>query len=327
LNTTTATVASYKSLVLAAAKTDTLRKGIVARFDKLRAQLKQAEKETDDTTLIRVFQTALKAEINHITKALYELNTAQVLLNEVREDEEFVSKRIDEVAKVAHVVAGNEKTLTEKFRQAKALENEAEEALKNAFASPAESFRKLAWMDKNVDESKKFVEAQAKKVHALQDKADAAAAAGDARALEQAQGTLRDLGLADLGQANGIFFKFAGDFLNEIKTLNYSVQVMAELTDGATDLLKEAKGTQGLVESLQDIGKNVLALSVDAIDAKKALKVLGLDTKHLARLTKALSVPKAELERALDVMVRELKLATTGRQMLDVLHQGGVVPR
>ena len=171
------------------------------------------------------------------------------------------------------------------------------------------------------------VEAQTKKVYALQDKAAAAVAAGDARALEQVQGTLRALGLADLGLGNATFLKFAGDFLDEIKTLNYSDEVMAELTDGANDLLKEAKSTQGLVEMLQGIEKNVLALSVEAIDAKKALKVLGLDARHLARLTKALAVPKAELERALDVLVRELKLAITGRHMLDVLRKGGVVPR
>lgn len=325
--TTAATLASYRKLVPAAAKVDKHRKEIVPRFDKLKARMKDAAKGGDGT-MLGVYSTALTAEINHITTALHDVNEAQVLLHEVREDEEFVSERLDAVAKVAKVVADGEKALTERFKQAKALENEAEKATESAYESPDERFRELAFLDRNVEDAKKRVNDVGRKVDVLKTKADAALSDGDAKALEQAKAALKALGVAELHLGNDTFLEFSGSFIERIEASKYENSAKVELIDGARDLLKEAKTTAGRIDEIKQVAKEIEAMALDAIDAKKALKVLGLDAKHLTRLSKALAVSKAELERSLDALVRELKLAdTSGKQLLGELRKAGVVPR
>ena len=130
--TTAATLASYKNLVRAAARIDKLRKEVVPRFAKLKARLQAAGRDLDET-MLRLYGKALTAEINQITSAMHEVNTGKVYLNEVSEDEDFVADRLDAVAKLGKVVADADKALTDTFKQAKALENQAEKDTTKAF--------------------------------------------------------------------------------------------------------------------------------------------------------------------------------------------------
>lgn len=328
MTTATATTPThYRNLVRAAARIDKHRKDIVPRFAKLKARVQDAVKELDET-MLRVYRTGLTAEINRITTALHDVNEGQYLLNEVNADEDFVAERFEAVAKLGKLVSAGSKALTETFKQAKALENEVEKAGERAYDKPDDEFRHLAWMDRNVEDGKKYILAAARKIEALEPHAQAAVDEGDAKALAQVQAAVKATVLDDLLKANQAFIDFATQFIEKVEGLGVGADVKAELIDGAKDVLGEAGQVARLAAPAQQLAKDIAALKIDALDAKKALKVLGLDAKHLARLGKALSVPRADLERALDLMARELKLGdASGKAWVMDLRKAGVVPR
>jgi hypothetical protein len=321
------TLTSYKNLVRAAARIDKHRKEIVPRFAKLKARTEAAVKDLDET-MLRVYRTGITAEINRLTSALHDVNEGKVHLAEVNDDEDFVGGRFEAVAKLGRLVSEGSKALTEAFRQAKALENVVEKATEQAFDRPDDQFRQLAWLDRNIEESKKYIGAAIRKIEALQGPAEAAVAASDARALEQVQAAVKREVLDNLVTANDAFIDFANRFIDEVKALKAGPGVKAELIDGAQDVLHEARETSRRAAPAQEIARAIAAMTTFAVDAKKALKVLGLESKQLARLTKALAVPRGEVERALDTMIRELKVGdASGKQWLVELRKAGLLPR
>ena len=325
--TTAATLASYKNLVRAAARIDKLRKEVVPRFAKLKVRLQAAGRELDET-MLRLYGKALTAEINQITSAMHEVNTGKVYLNEVSEDEDFVADRLDAVAKLGKVVADADKALTDTFKQAKALENQAEKDTTKAFELPDDEFRELAWLDRNVEDSRKYIGSAMRKVETFKAQAEAAVAAADAKKLEQVQAASKAAALEELVELNRTFIDFSTDFIKKVEGMGISNETKVELIDGARDLLKKAGNTDRLAEPALASAREIAAMVIDAIDVKKALKALGLDAKHLARLTKALAAPRGELEKALDTMVRELKLAdVSAKGWIAELRKKGVLSR
>ncbi len=326
--TAAATQTSYEKLVRAAARIDKHRKEIVPRFARLKARAEAAVKELDDT-MLQVYRTGLAAEIKRLAAALHDVNEGRVLLDEVNDDEDFVGEHLEAVATLGQAVSEGSKALTDAFRQAKALENVVEKAATKAYDRPDDEFRELAWLDRNVAESKTLIGAAVRKVEALQEAADAAVAAGDKRALEAVQEAVKREALAQLVTANNAFVEFADRFVANVKReKKIGAAVKAELIDGARDVVRAARETARRAAPAQEIARAIAAQAVDAIDAKKALKALGLEARHLLRLDKALGVPRDELVRSLDAMIRELKLAdVSGRQWLADLRKAGVIPR
>jgi hypothetical protein len=321
------TPTSYKKLVHAAARIDKLRKEIVPRFAKLKARIQAAEQELDET-MLRLYRTALTAEINQVTSALYQVNEGQVFLNEVNEDEDFVAERLDAVAKLGKLVSSGSKALTEVFRQAKALENAVEKATEKAFERPDDEYRHLAWMDRNVEDGKKYIAEAIRKIEALQSQAEDAVVRADAKALGQVQAAVKATVLDGLLEANDAFVRFATEFIEKVEGLGIGSEAKAELIDGARDVLKEAGQTSRRAAPALQQAREIAALAIETVDAKKALKVLGLESKHLPRLTKVLAVPRDEMERAFDAMIRELKLgAASGKEWLAELRKAGLLPR
>lgn len=327
--TADATLTSYENLVRAAARIDKHRKEIVPRFAKLKARAEAAVKELDDT-MLKVYLTGVSAEVKRLAAALHDVNEGKVYLGEVNDDTDFVGEHLDEVATLGQVVSDGSKALTEAFRQAKALENAVEKAATKAYDRPDDEFRELAWLDRNIEESKQFVGAAVRKVQALQGPAEAAVAAGDARALEVVQEAAKREALDPLVTANNAFIEFATRFMANVKReKKIGADVKAELLDGARDVVLVAQETARRAAPAQEVARAIAAMTVEPIDAKKALKALGLDAKHLARLTKALvGVPHDELERAFEAMIRELRLGdVTGKLWAARLRKAGVLPR
>lgn len=326
--TAAATLTSYENLVRAAAKIDKQRKEILPRFARLKARAEAAVKDLDDT-MLKVYLTGLTAEIKRLTIALHDVNEGRVYLAEVNDDEDFVGEHLEAVAALGQVVSEGSKALTAAFRQAKALENMVEKAATKAFDRPDDEFRELAWLNRNVEESKKLIGAAVRKIETMKEPADAAVAAGDKRALEAVKEAVKREALDQLVTTNNAFVEFANRFVANVKSeKKIGADVKAELIDGARDVVQAATETARRAASAQEIARAIAAMTIEAIDAKKALKALGLEAKHLARLGKAVCVPREDLERAFDVMIRELKLAdVSGRHWLADLRKAGVLPR
>lgn len=204
------------------------------------------------------------------------------------------------------------------------LKNLAEKAIAAAESVEEQATRALARLDKEVKDNKKDSETLYQKAEALNTKAADAVEARDAKALTDAKKAFVALQV----EVAVILFdgldKRVRQFLKDAADKRYSDDLQAELKDGATDLLALMAGTRVYIDQMKAIQTRLEGLAIADVDIKKAAKVLEIDHQD-AKIAKVLSLPVGALEKGLDGLAKELKLKTTGREMLANLRKAKVI--
>jgi hypothetical protein len=278
-----------------------------------------------DGPKIELYLKSLKVEISDIDDSLEDTRAALDLLDTVENDEEFVSTRLKDVEKITKIASDARTSLTSQYKSAKQFENQAEKALDGQHGTEQEAFRNLAQLDKWIADEKKELKTAFDKSEQLNTKATEAFERRDAKSLADAQ---KGISALEIGVKRILFDGHESsikDFMKKADDKRYSESATAQLKDGAQDLLSRHAGTKVYLEQLEATEKRVLGFEIAEIDVKKALKVLEIENKYEGKLAKVLKGPESSMEKGLDALAKELKLDTTGKEMLATLRKAGVL--
>jgi hypothetical protein len=300
------------------------RKKVDPRFEDIAKEIGAAI-EKGDKPMIEFYLKSLKPTIAAITEAMSDVSTAEGQIRGIEKEEDFLASNYDEVEKLGKAVSDAKKHFTKRYQDAKRLENTAEKALGTAGSADDEALQKLARLDHEVKDTVKRWKGWAEDAARIDDEATAAVEARDAKALAAAQKAIRPLTVLITPEMHKITKDEIDAIARRADDKKISEAVRADLKDGAKDLLAAFAPAAGYLEKVQSVGKRVGALDVGAIDVKKALKVLGIEAKHEAKLAKVLKGPPANFEKGLSALAKELKLDTTGKDMLAELRKAHVL--
>lgn len=211
--------------------------------------------------------------------------------------------------------------LDRNYLKLKWLQDKAHDALAAGKASGATIAQEWAEMESWMDAQSKAIKIRLEQIKTLHELALGSVTERDAAELAQLQRRNEERTgwtptAADVNKKLIEFFAKGEPKLSE------------DLRDQATrDRVKFHKiGTE-----IADIHKKIdgffaatKALKIKPIDAKRAASVLDIPPSHQAKLQKALDAG-ASMERALDALVKELKLKTSGSEMINKLRKAKLV--
>jgi hypothetical protein len=321
-----ATLKAFKDLVL---KTDQIMKAqqkINPRFDKeISSSLPQAIKDKD-APKIELYLTTLKATLKDIENSLDDTRSALIELGDLeRDDEGFVSEHLQDLDKLTTKISGAQSSLTKQFAQGKKFQEQAEKALTAQQGTVEKAYQELAELSKWVNDEKKDLKETSQKCDQIATKAQAAFDAHDAKGLADVQKSMDSLGIG----AKGVIFNShesqLKEFIEKVAGSGFEAADVAELKKGAQDALSDHVGAKVYLDEMGKQEKFVQDFKLEAIDVKKALKILALDSKAEPKLAKALVGTRSAMEKNLDALAKELKLKTNGKQMLVALDKAGLV--
>ena len=278
-----------------------------------------------DQEMIAYYLKAMRVELNNLSTALQDIRIGLNTLKQIEEDEDFLADHLAEVEKATKTLSEARTNLTHQYESVKELENDAEKASKSPKVSKDEFFDEVAKYDKFLTGDLKHLAEAVKVIETAYEKAFDAVDVRDARMLAEAQKTTREAdvqGDVDLFQDRENELK---GLLKKIDDQKFDAKDAATLKDAVNDLLVRQGKARPDIRDLQKYVEEVLGLKIVQIDVKKALKVLELDAKAEAKLTKVLKGPPSGFEKGLDALAKELKLKTNGKAMLAELKKAGVV--
>jgi hypothetical protein len=314
---------AYKKAVL---KTDQIvkaQKKINPRFEELSTKLPAAIKAADGP-MVELYLKSLQVLIRDIDNSLNDTRLALGFLDTVEDDEDFVSTRLQDVEKVTKLVSDARSSLTNQYKTAKQLENQAEKSLEGQHGTQEAAFRELAQLDKWITDEKKELVAAFQKAEQLNTKATNAFEARDARhwRMPKSHAGTGDRCAEDHIRRHESSLK---KFQQRAEDKRFTTQTTAELKDGVQDLLSRHIGSRVYLDQLEKTEKRVLEFKIAEIDIKKAAKVLELDSKAEPKLAKVLKGPGPAIEKGLEALAKELKLKTSGKEMAAALRKAGVL--
>lgn len=299
-----ATLEAMKQLIVLADKVGKVRDKVVPAYEKNEKALRAAIADKK-RHLIQTYTAVLHAHIDQITPTIGDMNKAKIALHDVSEDEQFVAARVADIEKLSGRLDDAEKDLTSTFQRAKRLENEAEKGLEGALKAENFELQELAMLDGTVKEVRADAKALIPKVDAVAKRADAAVTARDPKALAGAKAAMKALDVGMLRTRYDLAVGSVAEMQKKATASDLAPDLAADLADGAKDLVAELRGAKVGVDFAVEADERVMALSVDAIDVKKALKVLELDAKFEGKLKKALEGPAGGRVKALEAIAKE----------------------
>lgn len=316
---------NFKEAVTRLGQSDKESKALEPRVKALAARLAGAIKERDQPT-IQLQNKALGLEVAKIEKALDNVETALGYLAEAEKDDAFVEQNEARLETASKALSRIRDALTSLFKTAKQQRDQADIADFQIGKSEAAALRELAALDKNFKGRIEAIDAAVATVEDYLAKAEAAARAGDRAGFSSSFGLALSLYNTNVGREKGTPGRAEDDlagFLKRFSTL---------LGSGGPPVLYSAEKTlrghiAAMRQRLEQIDKRVNGfgkLAPQAIDIAKAAKVLKLE-KQKPRLEKALDGPENGFERALETLARDLRLDTSGKDMLQELRKAKVL--
>ncbi len=318
------TLAIFKKLVTKTADLEKRRKKLDAEVAKRAAKLGEAISALD-TTVLDIQLKALKGDIAELNGLLHDADVAVGDLNTLENDAAFMQERDDDADKVARVISETRDKVAQHFKALKQLENKGEEAWRKSLKSENFALRELARLHAGVTDLRTQLKARFEKLDKVAVKAFAAHEQRNAKALATTQAEAEALEPSMAKFEFDTHKKQVVELARSAESKDHDESTRATLKDGCQDLADELDAMSVWVEQTLKQAEAVKALKIEAIDVKKALKVLELDAKHEARLAKVLNGPPAGFEKGLQALATELKLGSTGKAMLQALRKAGVV--
>jgi len=320
------TLKSFKELVLITDRIMKAQKKINPRFDlEISSSLHIAIKDKDGPK-IELYLATLKATLKDIENSLDDTRSALMRLGDIeREDEDFVSEHLTDLDTLTGKISDAQSSLTQQFEDGKKFQTQGEKALDALRGTVDKAYQELAELTKWMNDEKKDLKETFQKSDQIATKAQAAFDARDAKALADAQKAMEALGF---GGKAAIFDSHEGqikDFIKKVEASGFEADAIAELKKGAQDVQSDHVGSKVYLDQLEKQQKMVRDFDIEPIDVKKAAKTLALDSKTEPKLAKVLAGPRSAMEKGLDALARELKLKTTGKQMLAALDKAGLV--
>ncbi len=320
-----AILAQYEALNRTAADLEKRTAKLDAEVQKREGKLKEAF-DSQDATVIETQLKALKGDIAETTTLLHDADVAMQPLTALQNDEAFMQERDDDADRLSKIIAATRHKTAQHYKTLKKWENDAEEAWRKSLKSEDFALRRLAELDDGVKDLRKNLKERFEKLDKAAQRAYAAQEARDAKALATAKAAVEAIHGSDAKLEFETYQKLLAQFKADIDAdKEYTADLRATLTDGIKDLSGEMKSMSIYVEQCVKTDEDVKELKIEAIDIDKALKALELDSKHKAKLAKALSGPPSSYEKALTALAKELKLDADGKALLAKLKKAGVI--
>jgi len=294
----------------------------------LSKQIPQAIQENDDV-IIKLRLQELQKAIHGMEENLEDTLRAVNYIEQMNGDDEFSSAHHDEIQSVTTIVAHTRAKLTRQIESAKKLEITAKKGVESAAGSKEVAEREFDEIEVRINDEKKYLPGTVKKAQDASDKAQQAVDARDAKALADAQKSVKDLAIDAL-----VMYHETQDFENRINSFLKKPQIQAldadlqtQFKDGSKKLLGTNQENAKDLERLQALSKSVGELALGVFEVKKVMKTLQIDPKIQAKvepvLAKILKGPGKDLEKGLEGVAKQFKLSTTGKQMATALKKAG----
>ena len=320
------TIKAFKDLVLKADQIMKAQKKIDPRFNQeISSNLPQAIKDKN-VPRIELYLTTLKATLKDIENSLDDTRGALIELGDIeRADEAFVSAHLQDLDKLTTKITDAQSSLTKQFEQGKKFQEQAEKALSAQQNTVDKAYQDLAELTKWINDEKEDLKETFKKCDQIASKAQDAVDTHDAKGLADAQKSMESLGIGAKAFMFDSHEKEIKEFIEKAAASGFAADDVAELKKGAQDAASDHVGAKVYLDEMTKQEKRVQDFKIEPIDAKKALKTLALDPKAEPKLAKALMGPRSTMEKNLDVLARDLKLKTSGKQMLASLDKAGLL--
>jgi hypothetical protein len=319
-------IEAFKNIVLLTDKIMKAQKKINPRFDLEISKSLPAAIKDKNGPMIELYLTTLKTTLKDIENSLDDTRTALLRLGDLqRGDEEFVSAHLADMDKLTTKITGAQSSLTKQFEEGKKFQTQAEKALDAQQNTQEKAFRELAELDKWINDETKDLREAFTKSDQIASKAQAAFDSRDAKILADAKKSMAALQVDALEAGYGLQEPKITDFIKDIQASGFEADAIAELKKGAEETLSKHRANKTYVDELKAQQKLVADFEIAEIDVKKAVKALSLDPKAEAKLAKILNGPGPAMEKGLDALAKELKLKSTGKQMLATLKKAGVI--
>ena len=303
-------------------KADVLLKAHDKQTEKVRATLFSLKADIDkkNERMIRLHAKALEAMVAELAEHLS--RTARLLhdLEALKPDQSLV-KDLAEVEKLTEALGDLERKLTKNYGIVKSSLDEANDALEadEAVVDTGEATREWAvmeaWLRKHLEIFKKRLD----QIGPVRENARKAVAARNAKALAEAIKSSSALATAKptLGDIRETYSDFCTKCDAQVLTKNLQDQLARDRKtfDAIIDEMAEISG------KVVAIDKEIAAMELEPVDVKKAAALLKIPGSQEAKLKKALSLDGPAMEKALDALAKELRLKTTGREMIAALKK------
>ena len=318
-----ATLAAVAKLTKQTTALEAERKKIAKRVDTVRAIGTDAIKKSDYSRL-GVVKTALDGDIKAVAASIATGKECVATLDTVKEDAEFVAERLEAIDKLAEKIDTARDAIGESFETLKDLQNQVEAKMTELAADQANLRIKMAGLEKDVKDIAQRIDAAASAADTIRRDAQAAYEGRNAKLLKAKADELAGLGARELQTELDNFTKEIEAYRKLAAGLDPKMKsfVLDTIKDNAPPLEAAQKQLDTVQSHLDTLKKD---MAIEAIDARKALAVLELDTKWLAKLGKALECPLAVLERELGALAKEARLDKTGKQMLEALRKAKLI--
>lgn len=304
------------------------KKKIEAEYKALSEKFKEAVYSVD-SILEKGDEAVIKFNIKFIEKATEQwanmLSRTEKMLLEVEElqADEGVLVGFDEIKTLTQQLSDLSTKFNKYFTAGKAsldkLNDALEEHKPNARDATEEWAVMEAWLKKQQEIRKKGVG----KIEAAREAARKAAAARNAKALAEAAKTSDAVvdGLTQLEDIQEDYTTFCTKF--EAQDLDKNTK---------DQLARDRKTFDGIMDEITSLTAKIVSIDVEIQgleipkpDAKTAAAELEIPNSHLAKLEKALAMDLAAMEKALGALAKELKMKTTGKEMIATLKKAGLL--
>lgn len=320
-----AVLKTHEALKRTCASLQTRTEKIKAEVVKRGTRVKEA-KASGEITVIQVQQRALKADIGEATALMKDADAASMPLSQLQNDAAFMKDRDEDADKLAKIIGGARTEAGSAYSSLKAHENDLEAAYEKAISSDDYVLGRLTRADERTRATTKSIRERSAQVEKAAERARAAHKARDAKGLLAAQAVVDGLDVFMSKRDYDLYDRNLDSLSNgAAANKGLSAKTRATIEDGVKDLKGELKAVSHFIPYAEKLEKEVKELKIVPLDIDKALKALKIDSKHKAKLTKALSGPPAGYAKALTALAKELKLDPDGEGMLDTLKKAGVI--
>lgn len=320
-----ATQAAFRALVVETGKLQVRMKALDKEVAKRKARVQEAI-DANDATLLDIQLKALKGDLSEAEALLRSANKQLTPLNELQMDDDFMRERDDDAAKVGGIIAAVRTGTTTHYKALKDLENKVEAAWRQSIRSDMYAVQQLAIDEQGTQGLKKELSDALVKARGIEETANKAMDARNAKALANARAAFDALDIGTLAAQVDVRGKVLAKHERGFGDRDIPADTLKTLEDGYRDTRAVFVQAQRDLASLQGIDKRIAAMSVKPIDIKKAREAMGLDAKADGPLSKVFGGPPTTWEKGLDAIGKSFKTGTSGKKLLASLRDAGLVP-
>jgi chromosome segregation ATPase len=318
-----ATLAAVARLTKQSADLEAQRKKIAKRVETVCSIGNDAIRKSDYSRL-SVVKTAVAGDIKAVADSIATGKACVETLATVQEDAEFVAERLEAIDKLAEKIDTARDAIGESFETLKDLQNEVEAKMTELASELANLRIKMAGLEKDTKVLEKDIDFVDQCATRTFQEAQAAYEGRDAKLLKSKIDEFAGMAIADLRAEVDGFNKEIANYQKVAAGLDAKTKafILDTIKDNTPALEAAQKKLEVIEANLARLKKDFV---LEAVNPKKALDVLELDPKWLAKLTKALQCPLATLERELGALAKEARSDKTGKQMLEALKKAKLV--